>query len=117
MFDLALVPVVDDAVVVCGHPCSSRGWCIVLRLLHPMMGSQEHYLVGWYIEQIWHPDGVHLSIIMFQPELECSDSLDSDARSYSINLVVSLNKLEVTVELVCEICHAVQSMSINSHKI
>ena len=82
-----------------------------------MVGSQEHYLEEWNIQQIWHLDGVHLSVIIFRPELECSDSLDGNARSYPINLVVSLRELEVAVNLVCAICHAVQSVSINSHQI
>ena len=82
-----------------------------------MVGSQEHSLEGWNIQRIWNPDGVHLSVIIFQPELECSNSLDGNARSYPINLVVSLNKFEVAFKLVCAICHAVQSVSINSHQI
>ena len=107
----------DDAVVVCGHPCTLRGWCVFLCLLSPMVGSQEHSLEGWNIQKIWHPDGVHLSVIILQPELECSDSLDGNARSYPINLVVSLNELEVAVKLVCAICRAVRSVPINSHQI
>ena len=75
LLDLALVPVEDDAVVICGHPSSLRGWCIVLCLLSPMVGSQEHSLKGWHVQRIWHPDGVHLSVIIFQPELESSDPL------------------------------------------
>ena len=82
-----------------------------------MVGSQEHSLEGWNIQQIWHPDGVHLSVIIFQPELECSNPLDGNAQSYSINLVVSLDELKVAVKLVCAICHEVQCMSINSHQI
>ena len=79
LLDLALVPIEDDAIAVCGHPCSLRGWCVVLRLLSPMVGSQEHSLEGWHIKKIWHLDGVHLSFIIFQPELEISDSLNGDA--------------------------------------
>ena len=82
-----------------------------------MVGSQEHSLEGWHIEQIWHPDGVNMSVIIFQPELESSNSLDGDVRSYSIDLVVSPNELEVAVKLVCAICHAVQGMPVNSHQV
>ena len=49
------------------------------------------------------PDGVHLSVIIFQPELECSDSLNGNSRSYSIDLVVSVDELEVAAKLDCEI--------------
>ncbi len=104
---LALIPVEDDAVVVCGHPCPLRVWCFILRLLCPMVGRQEHSLEGWNIQQVWHPYGVHLSVIVFQPELECSNSLDGDALSEPINLLISLNKIEVAVKLVCVVCHAV----------
>ena len=62
-----------------------------------MVWSQDHSLEGWHIKQIWYTDGVHLSVIIFQPELESSDPFDGIARSYPINLVVSLNNLEVTV--------------------
>ena len=71
-----------------------------------MVWSQEHSLEGWNVKQVWNPYGVHLSIVVFQPELECTYSLDGNTRSYSVNLVVSLNKLEVAIELVCTICHA-----------
>ena len=84
LLGLALVPVEDDAVVVGGHPRYLRDWCVVLRLLIPMVGSKEHYLERWHIEQILHPDGVYLSVIIFQPKLESSYPLDGDARSYSI---------------------------------
>ena len=69
-----------------------------------MVGSQEHSLEGWDIQQVCHPYGVHLYVVVFQPELERSDSLDGNAQSYSVNLVVSLNKLEVAVKLVCKVC-------------
>jgi hypothetical protein len=82
-----------------------------------MVGSQEHSLEGWNIQQVWHPDGVHLSVVVFQPELECSNSFDDNARSCPVNLVVSLNKLEVAVEVVCAVCHAVQSVTLNTHQI
>ena len=71
-----------------------------MRLLCPMVGSQKHSLEGWNIKRVWHPYGVHLSVVVFQPELECSYFLDGDARSYSVNLVVSLDKLDISVELV-----------------
>ena len=82
-----------------------------------MVWSQEHSLEGWNVKQVWHPYGVYLSIVVFQPELECTYSLDGNTRYYSVNLVVSLNKLEVAVKLVCSVCHAVQVMTINSHRI
>ena len=50
MLGLALVPIEDDAVVICGHPRSPRIWYIVWCLLCPMMGSKEHSLEGWHIE-------------------------------------------------------------------
>ena len=91
---------------------------VILRLLCPMVGSQEHSLEGWDIQQDWHSYGVHLSVVVFQPELERSESLDGNDRSYPVNLVVPLDKLEVAVELVCTIFHAVvQRMTINTHKI
>ena len=67
--------------------------------LEPNGGEQEI----WHIEQILHLYGVYLSVIIFQPELECSNSLDGDAQSYSIDLAVSVNDLEVAVILVCAI--------------
>ena len=82
-----------------------------------MVGSQEHSLKGWDIQQVWHQYSVHLSIFVFQLELECSDSLDGNAQSYPVNLVVSLNKLNVAVKLVCAVCHAVQRVAINTHQI
>ena len=88
-----------------------------MRLLCPMVGSQEHSLEGWSIKRVWNPYGVHLSVVVFQPELERSDSLDGDAQSYPVNLVVSLKKLEVAVKLVCTVCHAVRRITINTHKI
>ena len=88
-----------------------------MRLLCPMMWSQEHSLEGWDIKRVWHPYGVHLSVVVFQLELKCSESLDGDARSYTLNLVVSLNQLEVAVKLVCTVCHAVQRVTINTHQV
>ena len=79
LLGLALVPVEDDAVVICGHPRLLRGWRVVLSLLSPMVDSQEHSLERWNIQQIWHPDGVHLSVIVFQPELECSNPYEGNA--------------------------------------
>ena len=51
LFGLALVPVENDAGVVCGYPRSLRSWFVVLRLLSPMVGSQEHSLEGGYISE------------------------------------------------------------------
>ena len=65
------------------------------------------FLDGWNIKQVWHPDGVHLSIVVFQPELLSSDSFDGNSQSYPINLVAPLNELDVAIKLVCAICHAV----------
>ena len=82
LLGLALVPVEYDAVPVGGHPRYSRDWCIVLRLLSPMVGSKEYSLERWHIEQILYPDGVYLSVIIFQPEIECSNSVDGNAQSF-----------------------------------
>ncbi len=82
-----------------------------------MVWSQKHSLEGWNVKRVPHPYGVYLSIVVFLPELECTYSLDGNTRSYSVNLVVSLNKLEVGVKLVCAICHAVQCMTIHTHEI
>ena len=74
-----------------------------------MVRSHEHFLEEWNVNRAWHPYGVHLSIIIFHPELECSYFLDVNTRSYSFNLVVSLKRLEVAVKLVCTICLVISS--------
>ena len=56
-FGLALVPVENVSVVICGHPRASWGWYVVLCLLLPMMGSQQHPLEGWHIECMRYSDG------------------------------------------------------------
>ncbi len=94
-----------------------KGLVLYPAPLVPTGGEPEVLIEGWNIQQIWHPDGVHLYVIIFQPELECSNFLDANAQSYPINLVVLFNRLEVVVKLVCAVCHAVQSVTINTHQI